>query len=114
MYQDILFSLKGTNQLTIKNIFHYTNLNQYQFKFELIKNGQLVQEKTFNVDCDPEQSVTIDLPVETLDSKGEYFLSVYAYTKPATDLVPVNHEVAREQFAIGKRNFFPEKRKTTF
>lgn len=109
VYQDILFSLKGTNQLTIKNIFHYTNLNQYQFKFELIKNGQLVQEKTFNVDCDPEQSVTIDLPVETLDAKGEYFLNVYAYTKTATDLVPVNHEAAREQFAIGKGNFFAEK-----
>lgn len=109
VYQDILFSLKGENQLTIKNIFHYTNLNQYQFKFELVKNGQLVQEKTFNVDCDPEQSVTIDLPIETLNSKGEYFLNVYAYTKKATDLVPVNHEVAREQFAIGKGNFFAEK-----
>ena len=109
VYQDILFSLKGTNQLTIKNIFHYTNLNQYQFKFELVKNGQLVQEKTFNVDCEPQESVNIDLPIETLNSKGEYFLNVYAYTKTATDLVPVNHEVAREQFAIGQGNFFVEK-----
>ena len=109
VYQDILFSLKGQNQLTIKNIFHYTNLNQYQFKFELLKNGQLIQENTFNTDCDPEQSVTIDLPLETLSAKGEYFLNVYAYTKTATDLVPVNHEVAREQFAIGKGNFFAEK-----
>ena len=106
VYQDILFSLKGSNQLTIKNIFHYTNLDQYQFKFELLKNGQLIQEKTFNVDCDPEESVTIDLPVEDLNSNGEYFLNVYAYTKTATDLVPVNHEIAREQFAIGKGNFF--------
>ncbi|MES2240205.1 MAG: glycoside hydrolase family 2 TIM barrel-domain containing protein [Bacteroidota bacterium] len=109
VYQDILFSLKGTNQLTIKNIFHYTNLSQYQFKFELVKNGQLVQEKTFNVDCSPEESVDIELPIEALNSESEYFLNVYAYTKTATDLVPVNHEIAREQFAIGKGNFFAEK-----
>ncbi|RVT79623.1 DUF4981 domain-containing protein [Flavobacterium sufflavum] len=109
VYQSILFSLKGLNQLTIKNIFHYTNLNQYQFKFELVKNGQLVQEKTFNVDCEPQESVTIDLPIEALNEKGEYFLNVYAYTKTATDVVPVNHEVAREQFAIGNGNFFAEK-----
>ncbi|MEO8253671.1 MAG: glycoside hydrolase family 2 TIM barrel-domain containing protein [Flavobacterium sp.] len=109
VYQDILFSLKESNQLTIKNIFHYTNLNQYQFKFELVKNGSIVQEKTFNVECNPEQSVTINLPIETINDKGEYFLNVYAYTKTATDLVPVNHEIAREQFAIGKGNFFAEK-----
>lgn len=109
VYQDILFSLKGENQLTVKNIFHYTNLNQYQFKFELVKNGVVVQQKTFNVDCAPEQSTTIDLPIETLHDQGEYFLNVYAYTKTATDLIPVNHEVAREQFAIGKGNFFAEK-----
>ncbi|GEL10725.1 beta-galactosidase [Flavobacterium glycines] len=109
VYQSILFSLKGLNQLTIKNIFQYTNLNQYQFKFELFKNGHLVQEKTFNVDCEPGENVTIDLPVEALNANAEYFLNVYAYTKTATDMVPVNHEVAREQFAIGQGNFFAEK-----
>ncbi|MGM8361644.1 glycoside hydrolase family 2 TIM barrel-domain containing protein [Flavobacterium sp. ARAG 55.4] len=109
VYQDILFSLKVTNQLTIKNIFHYTNLNQYQFKFELIKNGQVIQKKTFDVDCAPEKSTTLDLPIEALTETGEYFLNVYAYTKIATDLVPANHEIAREQFAIGKGNFFAEK-----
>ena len=108
VYQDILFSLEGSNQLTIKNIFHYTNLNQYQFKFELLKNGKVIQQKAFNVDCAPEKSTTLDLPIETLNDNGEYFLNVYAFTKTATDLVPVNHEVAREQFAIGKGNFFAE------
>jgi len=109
VYQSILFSLKGSNQLTIKNIFHYTNLNQYQFKFEVLKNGKVVQEKPFEVDCAPESTVTVDLPLDALEDKGEYFLNVFAYTKTATDLVPVNHEVAREQFSIGKGNFFAEK-----
>jgi len=106
VYQDILFSLDGLNKLTVKNIFHYTNLNQYQFKFELYKDGVKVQEKAFDVDCAPEKNVTVDLPIETLDAKAEYFLNVYAYTKTATDLVPANHEVAREQFAVGTGNFF--------
>lgn len=109
VYQDILFSLKDGKQLTIKNLFHYTNLNQYQFKFQLLKNGAIVQEKNFDVNCNPEESTTIDLPVEVLNSEGEYFLNVFAYTKTATDLVPVNHEAAREQFAIGTGNFFAEK-----
>lgn len=109
VYQDIIFGLEGINHLTVKNIFHYTNLNQYHFKFELVKDGIIVQEKVFNVDCAPESSVTIDLPVDVLTNTGEYFLNVYAYTKTATDLVPANHEVAREQFAIGKGNFFSEK-----
>ncbi|MEP7092606.1 MAG: glycoside hydrolase family 2 TIM barrel-domain containing protein, partial [Flavobacterium sp.] len=109
VYQDILFGLKGSNELTIKNIFHYTNLNQYHFKFELVKNGKILQEKAFNVDCDPEKSAIVNLPIETLNPEGEYFLNVYAFTKTATDLIPANHEVAREQFAIGKGNFFAEK-----
>ncbi len=109
VYQDILFSLKGSNELTIKNIFHYTNLNQYQFRWELIKDGEKVDEKAFDVDCPAGQSLTLELPVEGLNSQSEYFLNVYAYTKSATDLVPANHEAAREQFVVGSGDFFSSK-----
>lgn len=37
---------------------------------------------------------------------NEYFLNLYAYTKVATDLVPVHYEVAKEQIKLNKGSFF--------
>lgn len=47
----------------------------------------------------------MNLPVIPEDG-NEYFLNLYAYTKVATDLVPVHYEVAKEQIKLNKSSFF--------
>jgi beta-galactosidase len=36
----------------------------------------------------------------------EYFLNIFAYTKSATEMIPANYEIAREQFALPLNDYF--------
>ncbi len=106
VYQYIKFkpsNLKA-GEIEIKNKYFFTNLKDYQFTWKLLENGI---EKTSGVlptlDIAPDKSqiVKIDLP-NLENSNSEYHLNVYALNKKATDLVPLNHVVAFEQFQLTK------------
>jgi beta-galactosidase len=102
VYQNVLFKEKdlAAGIITITNQFDFTNLDQYNFKWELYRNGEKVKEAPFNVNLAPHQQKDVKLAIPMMKSQpgSEYYLNVYAYTKTATDLVPVGFEIAREQF----------------
>jgi beta-galactosidase len=106
VYQNILFELKNGTDLVIKNDFNFTNLSNYTFKWELIKNGLKAKEGEFNLDVNPEEAKEIHLDLGGVDTNSEYFLNVFAVSKYDAPLVVKGHEFAREQFAIGKGNYF--------
>jgi len=109
VYQDIRFSYDtATSKLSIKNLYQYTNLTQFNFKLELVKNGKVVDTHTFNTGAAPGRTGS-DTHIFEFDGTSEYFLNAYALTQQATDLVPAGHEVAREQFNLGKGNYFTAK-----
>lgn len=109
VYQNILFSsadiTKGS--LTIENLFDFTNLNQYDFKWELISNGKVFKEGTFAIDLAPhlKKEVKLNLPMVKAMQGTEFYLNVYAYLKNASALLPSGFEVAKEQFSYAG-NFF--------
>ncbi|SMO50139.1 glycoside hydrolase family 2 TIM barrel-domain containing protein [Gracilimonas mengyeensis] len=105
VYQDIKFSLDDQD-LTVRNNYFYTNLDAFNFKWELLKDGKVVAGNILDVQAAPQTSTTVTLPVENLENDGEYYLSVYAFTKDATELVPAGHELAREQFDLQTGNYF--------
>ena len=107
VYQNIYFELKGNNILEIENRYDFTNLDAYDFKWEIIENGKTFAGGTFNIEADPDEKVAYKLDVPALGDK-EYFLNIYAYTREASALVPEKHEVAREQFKLGQASFFNE------
>ncbi len=102
VYAKILFKdvdvSKG--ELTVENIYDFTNLDQFGFKWELYLNGEKIKEENFDVSLAPKQQKAISLHIPSYKAKegSEFYLNVYAYTKTATDLVPSGYEVAREQF----------------
>ncbi|WP_207421315.1 glycoside hydrolase family 2 TIM barrel-domain containing protein [Desertivirga brevis] len=102
VYQNILFKEKdlASGLLTVYNYFDFTNLNQYNFKWELLRNGEKVKEGTFEVNLAPHQQkdVRLNVPMFKSPTGSEYYLNIFAFTKTATDLVPAGHEIAREQF----------------
>jgi len=104
VYQDINFKYSN-GKLTIKNKYQYTNLNAFDFKWELLKNGVKVQEGSLTLTTAPGKETEVALGADTTGD-GEYYLSVYAYTKTATTLVPAGHEQAREQFKLESGSFF--------
>ncbi|HEX8459988.1 MAG TPA: glycoside hydrolase family 2 TIM barrel-domain containing protein, partial [Segetibacter sp.] len=91
-------ALKGI--VTVQNLYDFTNLDQFNFRWELMRNGEKVKDGTFAVSLAPHQQkdVTLQVPQYKLTEGSELYLNVYAFTKTATDLVPAGHELAREQF----------------
>ncbi|MDI9871661.1 glycoside hydrolase family 2 TIM barrel-domain containing protein [Flectobacillus roseus] len=114
-YQSIIFSAKNleTGEIKVENLFDFTNLSNYTFKWVLTKDGKAVAEGNFDVNLAPKQSqdVKIDLPAKK--DRGEYALELYAYTKSATELVPVGHEIAREQLRFDNSYYFQVNRART-
>jgi len=104
VYQDIKFGFNNS-VLTIKNNHFYTSLTDYIIKWELLKNGAKVQSGTLTANTQPGKQTEVPLVLDTAE-KAEYYLNVYAYTKTEKNLIPANHEVAREQFKIGTDDFF--------
>lgn len=116
VYQDILFSATdaANGKIIIENLFSFTDLSDYAFKWELLKNGKVVQSDTFSVALAPRQkkSISLNLPKYKSQAGDEYYLNVYAYTKTGTTIVPAGHEVAREQFQYAGGYFQADSRPT--
>ncbi|MEO6732988.1 MAG: glycoside hydrolase family 2 TIM barrel-domain containing protein [Ferruginibacter sp.] len=102
VYQNILFSAKDAAKgfITVTNLFDFTNLAQYKFKWQLMRNGEMAKEDTFSLSLAPHQQKDISLNIPSIKSPEgtEFYLNLFAYTKNATALVPAGHEIAREQF----------------
>ncbi|MDW7691938.1 glycoside hydrolase family 2 TIM barrel-domain containing protein [Flammeovirgaceae bacterium SG7u.111] len=113
VYQNILFKEKdlGKGTITLQNLFDFTNLDQYDFKWELYKNGELQTSKNFAVAVAPHatKEVALDLPSIEAKEGEEYFLHVYAYTKNEAPMLPKGHEIAREEFQLGESKYFAAK-----
>ncbi len=86
----------------------FTDLNVFDYQWELFKNGKSVKKESFSVSCKPmgKEEVSLKLPSVQYDKGVEYFLVVRALTKTATDLVPAKHVVAEEQFSFPHNNYF--------
>ncbi|MEI8085129.1 MAG: glycoside hydrolase family 2 TIM barrel-domain containing protein [Paludibacter sp.] len=109
-YQDIYFTATQPEKglITVANEFHYTNLQNYEFKYEVLKNGAVIKSGSFDINLAPEsqKQVQLALPEMPADDGTEYFLNVFAYTRVGSEVVPQGHEVAREQFKLGEGKYF--------
>ncbi len=106
-YQNILFSAfdAGKSGVTVENLFDFTDLNKYRFRWELLKNGEPVKSAAFNLQLAPHQKKFVKLPLPAVNDKNddEYLLNLYAFSSVETALVPAGHELAREQFVIREK-----------
>lgn len=110
VYQDILFQSADVKNgiIQITNDFGFTNLNNYNFRFQVLENGKIIKEGTIDVDLNPKskKDFKIDLPKLAAKPGVEYLLNVFAYTKTGSELVPQNFEIAREQFVLESGSYF--------
>jgi beta-galactosidase len=109
-YQDIYFKAVQPEKglITVANEFHYTNLKDYTFGYEVLKNGEIIKHGTFDMNLAPESEKQVQLAMPAMPAADgtEYFLNVFAYTRTGTEVIPQGHEVAREQFKLGAGNYF--------
>lgn len=106
-YQNIYFSTEdpSSGKLTVRNDFHFKDLSEHLFKWEVIENGIVVKTGTFDINAaaGEQRSITLDFP--EMDVYKEYFLNVVAILKDDQPLLPAGHVVAYEQFKINGNYF---------
>ncbi|WP_066839268.1 glycoside hydrolase family 2 TIM barrel-domain containing protein [Rufibacter ruber] len=116
-YSYILFPAfdQKTKKLTVKNLHDFTNLNEYDLKWELLENGKAVKTGTLSMNLAARQdgTATLALP-NALDNSKEYLLNVFAVTRNERPMVPAGHEVARHQFSLSdEKSYFEQVAKNT-
>ena len=92
----------GKNQIKITNRHDFIGLDKYILHWAVENDGKAIQKGTMDFPALPAgASTSIALPIQTLPIDGkEYFLTLRAYTKEASPLVPQGHEVAIEQWLL--------------
>lgn len=110
IYQDIHFDLIdfANGEISVYNEFLFKNTSNYQFKWNLQKNGETIKDGSFDLVVEPgeKKNVKLDIPSIKKEAGVEYYLCLFAYTKTATEMIPANHEVARNQFAYSGNDYF--------
>ncbi len=105
VYQPIYFKLVpfSLNSIEITNHNHFISLDKYDFKWELMANGKIIQSDNFTVKgLDAFQSRQVALNIEPFERQTsvEYFLNVYATQRETEDFVKAGHLIAYEQFQL--------------
>lgn len=113
VYQDVNFKAVDLSKglISVINEFHYTNLEDYTFKYQVLKNGEVIKSGDFEVNLAPESQklVKLELPDMPASDGVEYLLNLMVYTKAGSDLLPQGTEIAREQFMSGEGKYFVNK-----
>lgn len=104
VYQYIKFKPANLKEgeISIKNIYDFTNLNQFKFTWKLLENGIKIANgalPVLDIASFETKQVKINLP-ELTNKSAEYHLNIYALNTNPTDLLPLNHVVAFEQFQL--------------
>ncbi|MGQ1889905.1 glycoside hydrolase family 2 TIM barrel-domain containing protein [Thermophagus sp. OGC60D27] len=110
VYQNIHFISKApeNGRIVLKNGFSFTPLDDFIFKWELLENGIRIENGEFEISAMPGERKEITLPLGKIDAESgkEYLLNISAYSAKEFPLIPIGHEVAREQFQINPNAWF--------
>lgn len=105
VYQSVWFSAdklsENNKKISIYNEFRFTDLSNYDFRYELLRNGVTVDSGNFDVSCAPLETVEVEVPFNlTPEPDSEYLLTVYACLKEDTEWAEAGHAIALEQFEV--------------
>ena len=102
VYQYLKFKKLG-NAIKIYNKYHYRNLNEFDFYWSILQDGQPIMEGCVDhLAGDPGDSVIFRIPEnESLTEQNvEYILTISVREKKEHGMLPAGHEVAWEQFNL--------------
>ena len=91
-YQNIRCTLeKGKMQVT--NLFDFTNLKEYTFRYATVVDGKILEEKTVVLDLEPKQTAELSVPAVESCALGAY-VDCFLYDS-------TGYEVAMAQLDMG-------------
>lgn len=105
VYQNIIIephNLKNF-EFVVKNYFDFTNLNNYQISWSLLRNGSAIKTgKLKEIDLVPHQQTIIKIAEikQFVVPNAEYHLNFIVTTKNKTPIIPEGHVIASEQIQL--------------
>ena len=113
VYQNVDFELSDPvqNEFGIINRFFFTDLQEYEISYELLRNGETVKGGALqSISLAPQEATVFKIPGLEIPSDGnEYFINFYVKSKTARNLIPEEHMVARKQLQLqstATQNFY--------
>jgi len=111
VYKYIDFSMPSNRQLTLKNKYTDTNLDEFDMVYTVEKDGEVLSRGVVALPfCKPGESVTMELPqIEVAGmatDKAEYFVNFDIVLKKNTVWAQAGHSVAMAQFKLNE--YMPE------
>ncbi len=93
-------------QFLLKNKFYFTDLSNYYLSWKLLKNGLELAAKTWQIPAvKPQMAESVNITLPEISKEGEYYLQIYILQKDAENLIPANHIIAAEEFALSSFKF---------
>ncbi|MBT30533.1 MAG: beta-galactosidase [Thalassobius sp.] len=106
VYQYIKFKPENleAGKFKIENNYYFTNLDAFDFKWEVMADGKVVKEGSIKLDktVKPGESVEVSIPLAQVEATPgtEYFINFTASTKEASLALAKNHIIATEQLVL--------------
>src|SRR5699024_5678080 len=92
-----------TGEIKLTNRFNFTNLNHYDIQWELLEDGQPIQNGQFRApDVKPDKNGKVDIPLNKPDLQpgAEYYLNVRLVQPKECKWATSGHIVGWEQFKL--------------
>src|SRR5690606_35412177 len=83
VYQNIDFEAADivNGKITVKNVFHFKDLSDYTFVWEIIEDGQQIEKGTFELALSAGEQKIVSIPVPAWQEGKEYFVNIKAILK---------------------------------
>ncbi len=99
--QYIAITAKGGDKYELRNKYYFTNLNEFDGRWKLLKNGVVVDGGEIpSLDVEPYKSAEFSLKPFKMDDTSEYALQFSYRQKSATLWADAGFEVAREEIIL--------------
>ena len=107
VYQSVWFRADALGRenktVSVFNEYRFTDLFDFDFTYELLKNGILTESGTFALNCAPGETKTFELPFalpEKAEPNSEYLVTFRAALKKDTLWGKAGDVIATEQFPL--------------
>ena len=104
VYQCVRFGdfYPSTRKASIKNMYHFTNLNLYEMHYAVLANGHLVEEGTFNMPAlKAGNTLLVDIPYAYQPAADEEcLLNLEVRLKEDTPWAEAGYAIASHQYAV--------------
>ncbi len=90
-------------KIKIENKYNFSDLSEFDFSWELLENGKLIESgKLNNIHCEPQKNISVTVPFTRTSIKqgNEYFLNLYSFLNEDKNWAKKGHQVTRNQILI--------------